>query len=217
MRIIIPMTGYGSRFVAAGFSALKPLIRVQGRPIVEWIVKGMYTPEDEFIFVCRQEHLDNIVEMKSLLLGLAPNVRILGIDKWRKQGPVVDIMRVADYIPDDEPCVVTYCDVYLRWNYEELKQKLCERGCDGAVACWTGFNPSTIPESNVFATCLVGENEELVAIREKYDYETDRTKGHFSAGVYYYRTGAIMKEAFRNQIDAEDMVNGEYYVSLSYN
>lgn len=49
MQIIIPMTGYGSRFVAAGYQELKPFIRVQGRPILEWIVKGMYPGESNFL------------------------------------------------------------------------------------------------------------------------------------------------------------------------
>lgn len=53
MQIIIPMTGYGSRFVAAGYQELKPFIRVQGRPILEWIVKGMYPGESNFLFICR--------------------------------------------------------------------------------------------------------------------------------------------------------------------
>lgn len=39
MQIIIPMTGYGSRFVAAGYKELKPFIQVMGHPIIEWIVK----------------------------------------------------------------------------------------------------------------------------------------------------------------------------------
>ena len=41
MKIIIPMTGYGSRFAAAGYKELKPFIEVQGRPILQWIVEGM--------------------------------------------------------------------------------------------------------------------------------------------------------------------------------
>lgn len=53
MNIIIPMTGYGSRFVAAGYKELKPFIPVMGKPIIEWIVKGMYPEEEQFIFVCR--------------------------------------------------------------------------------------------------------------------------------------------------------------------
>ena len=39
MQIIIPMTGYGSRFIAAGYKKLKPFIEVEGMPIVEWIIK----------------------------------------------------------------------------------------------------------------------------------------------------------------------------------
>lgn len=57
MNIIIPMTGYGSRFAAAGYRELKPLIHVQGKTIIEWIVTGMYSKEDHFYFVCRKEHL----------------------------------------------------------------------------------------------------------------------------------------------------------------
>ena len=49
MNIIIPMTGYGSRFVAAGYKELKPFIPVMGKPIIEWIVKGMYPEEEQFI------------------------------------------------------------------------------------------------------------------------------------------------------------------------
>ena len=51
MNVIIPMTGYGSRFVAAGYKELKPFIPVMGIPIVEWIVTRMYPTDVNFIFV----------------------------------------------------------------------------------------------------------------------------------------------------------------------
>ncbi len=70
MKIIIPMTGYGSRFIAAGYKELKPFIKVQGKPIIEWIVKGMYNDEDDFLFVCRKEHLDKDINMRDKLLKL---------------------------------------------------------------------------------------------------------------------------------------------------
>jgi len=53
MNIIIPMTGYGSRFVAAGYKDLKPFIPVMDIPIVEWIVKRMYPADINFHF-CMQ-------------------------------------------------------------------------------------------------------------------------------------------------------------------
>ena len=64
MNVIIPMTGYGSRFVAAGYRELKPFITIMGKPIIEWIVKGMYPEDVNFIFVCRAEHFKENPSMK---------------------------------------------------------------------------------------------------------------------------------------------------------
>lgn len=217
MKIIIPMTGYGSRFVAAGYRELKPLIRVEGKPIVEWIVKGMYSKEDEFIFVCRKEHLKTINGMKELLQGLAKNVEVIAIDEWKKNGPVYDILRVAEYITNDEPCIVNYCDVFLEWDWAALQKQLLETKCHGAIIAWTGFNPTLLQPTNVFGSCLVDENQNLIEIREKYDFERNRMKGYYSAGVYYFASGMLMKKYFQEAVDHEDMVNGEYYASLPYN
>lgn len=93
MNIIIPMTGYGSRFVAAGYRELKPFIPVMGKPIIEWIVKGMYPKDVHFIFVCRGEHLQKDPSMREKLLGLAPKADIVVIEDWVKKGPVYDVLR----------------------------------------------------------------------------------------------------------------------------
>ncbi len=93
MNIIIPMTGYGSRFVAAGYQELKPFIPVMGKPIIEWIVKGMYPADVQFIFVCRGEHLQKDPSMKEKLLALAPDAVIVSIEDWVKKGPVWDVLR----------------------------------------------------------------------------------------------------------------------------
>ena len=56
MQIIIPMTGLGSRFKNAGYKTLKPLIIVEGKPIIEHVV-NLYPKEDEFLFIVRDEHV----------------------------------------------------------------------------------------------------------------------------------------------------------------
>ena len=58
MQIIIPMSGLGKRFQNAGYTDIKPLIRVQGKPIIEWVV-SMFPGKHDFIFICREEHLAN--------------------------------------------------------------------------------------------------------------------------------------------------------------
>lgn len=154
MQIIIPMTGYGSRFVAAGYTDLKPLIFVQGRRIIEWIVKGMYSPSDEFIFICRQEHINAYPWMVEYLKSLAPNANVFPIDNWVKLGPVNDVLRAKFAIEDESPCVINYCDFFMDWDWERFKKEVHARQCDGCIPCYSGFHPNLLPEKNVYASCL---------------------------------------------------------------
>ena len=98
MNVIIPMTGYGSRFVAAGYKDLKPFIRIMDKPIIEWIVKRMYPSDVHFIFVCRGEHLKEDPTMKDRLLGLAPKATLVSIENWIKKGPVYDVLRAYEIL-----------------------------------------------------------------------------------------------------------------------
>lgn len=217
MKVIIPMTGYGSRFVAAGYEALKPFIQVEGKPILEWIVRGMYPGEEDFVFVCRQEHLDQRPEMAGMLRAIAPKGQIFAIDDWEKKGPVYDVLLARDMIGDEEPVIVNYCDFFMYWDYEAFKKDVAAQGCDGAVPCYTGFHPHLLIEDNVYASCRTDAQDNLLEIREKYSFEKDKQKARHSPGLYYFRTGKIMKQYFQEFIEAGDTIRGEYYASLPYN
>ena len=193
MNIFIPMTGYGSRFVAAGYKELKPFIKVEGRRIIDWIVNEMYPGERSISFICREEHLKANPQMAPYLQQICPTAQILSIDNWEKKGPVNDLMRVQDKIPDDEPCIVNYCDVYVDWDYPAFREALKERRCEGAIACYTGFHPHLLKKANVFASCLTDKEDNLLQIREKYSFEEDKLNGKHSAGVYYYKSGSLLK------------------------
>ncbi|WP_037368204.1 NTP transferase domain-containing protein [Selenomonas ruminantium] len=217
MKIVIPMTGYGSRFVVAGYKDLKPFIPVQGKPIIEWIVKGMYSPEDEFLFVCRQEHLDKILDMEQRLKSLAPYTEIFAIKDWVKKGPVYDVLRASERIADDEPVIINYCDFYMAWDSEKFQREAADRGCDGAVPCYTGFHPHLLPEKNLYASCRTDEQDNLVEIREKYSFEADKTKAKHSPGVYYFRMGALLKKYCQKLVDSGQTIKDEFYASMPYN
>lgn len=217
MKIIIPMTGYGSRFVCAGYQKLKPFIEVQGLPIIEWIVKGMYKEESDFLFICRKEHLDSLDYIKPTLNRIAPKGKIVEVDNWIKKGPVYDVIRSKDYIKDDEPCIINYCDFYMDWDYKAFASEAVRRGCDGAVPCYTGFHPHLLIKKNLYASCLVDDKDNLVEIREKYSFEKDKTKSLHSPGVYYFASGSLLKKYCQTLIDNGPALNGEFYASLPYN
>lgn len=211
------MTGYGSRFVAAGYKDLKPFIKVQDKPIIEWIVKGMYPGETNIIFVCRQEHLDSIDGMEDYLMKLCPTARIHAIKDWVKLGPVYDVLQASELIDDDEPAIINYCDFFMVWDYEKFKKDVADRGCEGCVPCYTGFHPHLLPEINLYASCKTDEDDNLIEIREKYSFEEDKTKAKHSPGNYYFKTGALLKKYCQKLVDSGETLKGEYYASLPYN
>lgn len=217
MQLIIPMTGYGSRFVAAGYKELKPFIKVQGKPIIQWIIDGMYPEEKNVTFICRQEHLKNINGMVSSLQNICSSARIFAVENWCKKGPVFDVLRASEIIDDTEPAIINYCDFYMIWDYARFKKDLIKRDCDGAIPCYTGFHPHLMKEKNLYASCLTDDNDNLIEIREKYSFEADKKKAKHSPGVYYFKSGAIMKKYFQALVNAGDDLNGEYYASLPYN
>lgn len=217
MKIIIPMTGYGSRFVAAGYKDLKPFINIQGKPIIQWIINGMYSDEKDILFICRQEHLDTIPDMESKLKKISPTAKVFAIEDWVKKGPVYDVLRASEYIDDNQQCIINYCDFYMTWDYLKFVKDVTERGCEGCIPCYTGFHPHLLIEKNLYASCLTDEEDNLIEIREKYSFEKDKTKAKHSPGVYYFKTGALLKKYCQKLVDSNQTLNGEFYASLPYN
>lgn len=217
MQIIIPMTGYGSRFVAEGYTDLKPFIKVLGKPVIEWIVRDMYSEEERIIFVCRKEHLISIAGMRDYLNSLSARSIIFEIDNWIKKGPVYDVLKASDVIHDDEPAIINYCDFYMSWNWKKFKKAVLQRNCEGCIPCYTGFHPHLAVAKNVYASCLTDKDDNLIEIKEKFSFEKDKTKAKHSPGVYYFKTGAYLKKYCQKLIDSGQEINGEYYASLPYN
>ena len=54
MQIIIPMSGFGERFRAAGYSIPKPLIEVDGKTIIQHVVE-MFPGENDITFICNKD------------------------------------------------------------------------------------------------------------------------------------------------------------------
>jgi len=74
MQVVIPMSGFGERFRAAGYVVPKPLIAVEGKPIIAHVI-DLFPGETDFIFVCNQEHLDTPGYRMAETLHAGPSAR----------------------------------------------------------------------------------------------------------------------------------------------
>lgn len=213
MQIIIPMSGFGERFRKAGYTVPKPMIEVDGKPIIIHVI-GLFPDETDFIFICNQDHLDEpIYRMRETLARYCPTGRVVGIPS-HKFGPVYAVAQIADLIDPSRPVVVNYCDFACYWNWPHFKRYVTECDCDGAIPAYRGFHPHSLGITNY---AYMRESDGWVKdIQEKQPYTDNRMAEYASSGTYYFASGGLMLDAFAATQTRDLKVGNEYYVSLAY-
>lgn len=214
MKLVIPMSGQGSRFKAAGYPDLKPLIMVDGKPIIAHVL-DMFPGEEDVIFICNRDHLaDPTLHTREILLDLKPNAQIVAIPDHRK-GPVYATSLAFDLIADDEDVIVSYCDFTQRWDYEQFKRDLAEKNPAGAIPSYTGFHPHLL-HKNLYAGILADENNMLLDIKEKHRFTEEPEDSYHSGGIYYFASGALLKRYSQELMETDMHLNSEFYTSMVY-
>ena len=213
MQIIIPMSGFGERFRRAGYEVPKPLIEIEGKPIIAHVI-DMFPGESDFIFVCNQQHLDNpVYRMREILMEHCPSGRIFGIPP-HKLGPVFAVQQIEELLDLKKPVIVNYCDFTCYWDWSKFKKFVQDSNCAGAIPAYKGFHPHSLGDTNY---AYVRQNSGWIQdIQEKQPYTNNRMEEYASSGTYYFSSARIMQEAMLAIVDQRMDLKGEYYVSLAY-
>ena len=212
MHIIIPMSGIGNRFIQAGYKEPKPLIVVDGKPIIEHVC-NLFPIEDKFTFICNSKHLAE-TNMREVLLSIKPNANIVEIPNHKK-GPVYAVSLIENLIKDDEEVIVNYCDFGTYWDYEDFLKHTRDRDADGAIPSYKGFHPHMLGSTNY--AFMRDDKQWMLEIKEKEPFTNNRMNEYASNGTYYFKKGSYVKKYFKELMDKDINLNGEYYVSLIYN
>lgn len=210
MKIIIPMAGTGNRFVQKGYKDPKPLIEINGKKIIEYIL-SMFSEDDEIVFICNDQHIKN-TNMKTILKQLKTNSELIEMPE-HKYGPVYTVASSYHLIKDDEEVLVCYCDNPFLWDYDDFKQY--KNKYDGVILTHIGMHPHTLNSTKM--AFLKTSGDFVTEIKEKECYTDNPTKEHASTGAYYFKSGKILKKYFNELMEKNINYNGEYYVTLVYN
>ena len=206
------MAGLGDRFRRAGYKDPKPLIVIDGRPMIEHVVR-LFPGETRFLFICNEQHLA-ATPLRLTLERIAPRCTIAGIEP-HKLGPVHTVLRGADLIDDAEPVIVNYCDFSVYWDYAAFVENVSRTACHGAVTAYRNFHPHSLGPN--YYAYIRERNREMLEIKEKGCFTDNRLTEYASTGTHYFASGALMKRYFQELVQSGSTVNGEFYVSMVYN
>jgi NDP-sugar pyrophosphorylase family protein len=208
-QVIIPMTGVGQRFVDAGYREIKPLIRVGGKSILEHVLK-MFPGATRVICIVSKDH-----NQKDALIAEIKRIRtdatVVEIAK-HKLGPGHAVLEAKNKIDPNLPTLVSYCDWAGSWSPTEMISQL--KDASGSILTYTGFHPHML--RNTKFAYVRKQDEIVVDIQEKNPFTDSPMQEEASAGCYGFSSGLLLIQALEKQIELNESLNGEFYLSLSY-
>ena len=193
MQIIVPMSGFGKRFLNAGYKIPKPLIIVDNKPIICHVI-DLYPRESNVLFICNEDHLQNkTFKMKEIILDYLPTAKIFSIQAHKK-GPIHAILEIKSEINKNNPTVVNYCDFSCYWNWNNFKEYTETSNCDGIIPAYKGFHPHSLNNANY--AFIKNDGSKIIDIQEKQPFTSCKMNEFASSGTYYFKSGALMLDSF---------------------
>jgi len=203
MNVLIPMAGAGSRFEQAGYTFPKPLIEVDGKPMIQVIVENLNI-DAKHIFIVQKSHYEKY-NLKYLLNLITDNnceiVQVEGIT----EGAACTTLLAKQYIDNDEPLVIANSDQYVDWDSNEFMYSMVADNVDGGIVSFEATHPK-------WSFAKLNEDGFVSEVAEKKPISNIAT-----VGVYYWRKGSDYVKYTEQMIDKDIRTNNEFYVCPVFN
>jgi len=202
MNVLIPMAGAGSRFQAAGYTFPKPLIDVEGKPMIQVVVDNLNI-DATFIYVVQKEHREKY-NLDTLLNLITPNCKIVEVDGLT-EGAACTTLLAKQFINNDEPLVMANSDQFVEWDSNEFMYKMIEQKVDGGILTFTATHPK-------WSFAKVDEYGYVTEVAEKNPISDIAT-----VGIYYWAKGSDYVKYAEQMINKNIRTNNEFYTCPTFN
>ena len=202
LNILIPMAGAGSRFEKAGYTFPKPLVEMNGKPMIQVVVDNINI-DAHYIFIVQKAHQEKY-NLKQTLNLIAPGCDIVVIDGIT-EGAACTTLLAKQYIDNDKALVIANSDQYVEWFSDEFMYNMTSSNVDAGILTFKSTHPKWS-----FAKC--DDNGFVTEVAEKNPISNIAT-----VGIYYWKKGSDYVKYAEEMINSNIRVNNEFYVCPVFN
>ena len=202
MNVLIPMAGAGSRFAQAGYTFPKPLIEVNGKPMIQVVVENLNI-DAHYIFLVQKDHYEKY-NLKQLLNLIAPDCDIVIVDGMT-EGAACTTLLAEHLIDSDKPLLMANSDQYVEWDSNEALYEFSASNADGGILSFKATHPK-------WSFAKTGEDGFVSEVAEKNPISDNAT-----VGIYYWKHGSDYVKYANQMIDKNVRTNNEFYVCPVFN
>ena len=207
VNIVIPMAGRGKRFADKGYTVPKPLLPIDGKPMVAHIIRNLSFPGAHFVFIILSEHSKSH-GLDKILREAAPGCDIVMVDGVT-EGAACTVLTASKYIDNSTPLVIKDCDQILDWVPEHFFRFMERNSADGGIMTihtndrgFSFVDPLKIGPDFFH----VSSTAEKVAISSEG-----------ATGLYYFARGSDFVKYAGAMIKKNIRTNNEFYICPVYN
>tara|TARA_B100001989_G_C24551857_1_gene475838 strand:- start:18154 stop:19527 length:1374 start_codon:yes stop_codon:yes gene_type:complete len=202
MNVLIPMAGAGSRFEQAGYTFPKPLIDVNGKPMIQRVVENINI-DATHIFIVQKSHYEKYSLQHTLNL-ISPGCKIVQVDGVT-EGAACTTLLAKEYINNDEPLVLANSDQYVDWDSSQYMYSCMTDDIDGSILTFNSTHPK-------WSYAKTNDQGFVTEVAEKKPISENAT-----VGIYFWKKGKDYVECAESMITKNIRVNNEFYVCPVYN
>jgi len=202
MNVLIPMAGAGSRFQQAGYTFPKPLIEVNGKPMIQ-VVADNINVDAQHVFIVQKSHHEEY-SLQSVLNNVSPGCEIVQVDGVT-EGAACTTLLAKDLINNDEPLLIANSDQFVEWNSNEFMYSMVGDNIDGGILTFESNHPK-------WSYAKLDDDGFVSEVAEKNPISNMAT-----VGIYYWSKGSDYVKYAEQMISNDTRVNNEFYVCPVYN
>jgi dTDP-glucose pyrophosphorylase len=202
MNVLIPMAGAGSRFEKAGYTFPKPLIEVNGKPMIQVVVNNLNF-DSKHIFITQKQHRIKY-NLDSLLNLISPECSIIDVDGVT-EGAACTTLLAKELINNDNPLIIANSDQFVDWNSSEFMYKMQEQDVDAGILTFKSNHPK-------WSYAKIDEYGYVTEVAEKNPISDIAT-----VGIYYWKRGRDYVRFAEMMIEKGIRSNNEFYVCPVFN
>jgi len=197
------MAGLGSRFVEAGYTDIKPLIPIFGKPMIEHVVDSVGIQGD-WIFIVQKDHREKY-NLDNILHSIRPGCTIIDTGGGVTEGAACSVLLAERHIDNYSPLIIINSDNIIRWDAENIFSKFIESETDGLILCFKDTDPK-------WSFARLGTDGYVLDVAEKNPISDNAT-----AGMYIWKHGYDFVSSAKSMILKNIRVNNEFYICPVYN
>lgn len=211
MTIVIPMAGKGERFSKKGYTIPKPLIPVNGVPMVVKAVNDLPVG-DSVVFIALEDHLKRFnidTEIKKNL----PDASFITLSEVTEGQACTGLLGLSAANLNDE-LLIGACDNGMIFNREAFNEKKK----DADVLVFTFRNNVTVKEKpQQYGWVKVTGNDTIDYVSVKKPISDTPMKDHAIIGAFWFKEASIFKLATEQMISQNRRINNEFYIDECIN